>query len=367
MFQYTIAFMSLVSFSRSNSNMAIQFGPAEKFCKSLLSLCYSRFLSATFHSIPASHTLEESIKAAVETEAYEQIPDLLSTPTTIPPQQKSNPFSFLSSFPDHLRTKVIDKILQSFLHLRPRSRTRTAYEYLLSHTLANPNPLPLALAIIQRILRSGCTPVPQTHLSLSSAWLDHHQTQSVADILNDMRSIGYHPDCNTCNYLLSSLCTVDHSAEAIRVLKGMGGAGCNPDSESYGTVIGVMCKARKTGDVAELMSEMVTKFGLMPRQGIVIKAVAAMRANREMVRAVEMIELLEKEGCSIGFEAYEMVVKGCLERREFILAGKVVMEMAERGFIPYIRVRQRVVGGLASVGEGALASVVRQRFADLNS
>ncbi|XP_042515255.1 pentatricopeptide repeat-containing protein At1g06270-like [Macadamia integrifolia] len=287
------------------------------------------------------------------------------TPTTNPPQQKSNPF--LSSFPDDIRTKVVDKILQSFLHLRPRSRPRTAYEYLLSHTLANTNPLPLALAIIQRVLRSGCTPVPQIHLSLSSAWLDHRQTHSIVDILNEMRSIGYHPDCNTCNYLLSSLCAVDQSAEAIRVLKDMDGAGCNPDSESYGTVIGVMCKARKTGDVAELMSEMVTKFGLMPRQGTVIKTVAAMRANREIVRAVDMVEFLEKKGCSIGFEAYVTVVNGCLERREFILAGKVLMEMAERGFIPYIRVRQRVVEGLASVGEGALASAVRQRFADLNS
>ncbi|KAJ4977270.1 hypothetical protein NE237_002376 [Protea cynaroides] len=347
--------------------MAIGFGAAKKLCASLHNLCYFPFQHAIFHSSPASQTLEESVRAAVETEAYERIPDILSTPTTTSPDRNSNLFSFLSSFPDDLRTKVVDRILQSCIHLRPRSRSKTTCEYLLSHTLENPKPLPLALAIIQRILRSGFTPAPQTHLSLSSAWLDCRQNQTVADILIEMRSIGYCPDRNTCNYLISSLCAIDQSSEAIKVLKGMGGAGCDPDSESYGMVIGAMCQARKTSDVTDLMREMVAKFRLMPRQGTVMRMIAAMRANREIVRSIETVEFLEKEGCSIGFEAYEMVVKGCLERKEFVLAGKVVMEMAERGFIPYIRVRQRVVEGLASVGEGSLASAVRQRFADLNS
>lgn len=83
--------------------------------------------------------------------------------------------------------------------------------------------------------------------------------------------------------------------------------------------------------------------------------------------SVDIIEFLEKAGFVVGFETYELVVEGCLECGEFVLAGKVVMRMTERGFIPYIRARQKLVEGLVSVGEQEFASAVRQKFVELKS
>jgi pentatricopeptide repeat protein len=182
-----------------------------------------------------------------------------------------------------------------------------------------------------------------------------------------MQSIGYCPDCGTCNYLISSLCAVDKLAEAVKVLKGMGGAGCVPDLESYGIVIRAMCRVRKTADAAEMLKQMVVRMGLTPRQETVVKVAAALQANKEIWKAVEMVEFLEREGCTVGFESYELVVEGCLECGEYYLAGKVAMGMMERGFIPYIWVRQKVVERLTSIGEWELACSVRQRFAELRS
>ncbi|KAJ1391863.1 Tetratricopeptide-like helical domain superfamily [Sesbania bispinosa] len=210
--------------------------------------------------------------------------------------------------------------------------------------------------------------IPQTHVLLSSAWLDQRcLSQSVANILLEMQSIGYHPDCGTCNYLLSSLCAVDQLVEAVKVLKGMGGAGCIPDSNSYGIVIGAMCRVRRTAEAEDLIKQMVVKYGLTPGQGTLVKLLAALRANREIWKSVEMIEFLEKEGNSVGFESYELVIEGCLEKREYVLAGKVAMGMTERGFIPYIKVRQKIIEGLTSIDEWKIACAVRQRFAALKS
>ncbi|KAF8408992.1 hypothetical protein HHK36_005063 [Tetracentron sinense] len=339
-----------------------------KFCKCFQDLRQSFLQSYVLHSISSSQTLlEESIQAAIKTKTYHQIPDLLSS-TIVEPKNNFNPFSFLSTFSNDLKTQIIDEILQSFITLRPRTRPHLAHAYLLSHTLQNPNPLPIALAVLQRTLRSGAVPVPQTHLSLSSAWLDRRrQSQSVSDILSDLRSIGYFPDRSTCNYLIASLCAVDQWTEAVRVLKEMGGAGCEPDSESYSLVIGKMCERRKSGEAVELVKEMVGEIGLTPKQRVLVRVVAAMRANREIRGGVEMIEFLERRGCNVGFESYEMVVEGCLERGEFVLGGKVVMAMVGRGFLPYIGVRQRVFEGLIGVGQWKLACAVRQRLAQLNS
>ncbi|KAK9911304.1 hypothetical protein M0R45_035221 [Rubus argutus] len=60
-------------------------------------------------------------------------------------------------------------------------------------------------------------------------------------------------------------------------------------------------------------------------------------------------------------------ISGCLDSGEYILAGKVVMGMTDKGFIPYIRTRHKVVERLAGAGEWKLANAVRQRFAELRS
>ncbi|XP_059450136.1 pentatricopeptide repeat-containing protein At1g06270 [Corylus avellana] len=338
---------------------------AAKLRKFLSHFRYCIFRFPSIHAYSSLQPLEEAVKAAVEVKSYQQIPELVSSKEAC---RNGNPFSFLSTFPLNLRTKIIDEILQSFIHLRPRSRPHIAYACLVSYTLQSSKPLPLALAIIQRILHSGCVPVPQTRLLLSSAWLERRcQSESVPNILAEMQSIGYRPDCGTCNYLISSLCAVDQLAEAVKVLKGMGGAGCVPDLESYGIVINAMCSIRKTTDAAEMLTEMVVKMGLTPRQETVVKVAVALQANREIWKAVEMVEFLEREGCTVGFESYELVVEGCLEGGEYYLAGKVVMGMMERGFIPYIKVRQKVVERLIGIGEWELACAVRQRFAELRS
>ncbi|CAL5200351.1 unnamed protein product [Lathyrus oleraceus] len=325
-----------------------------------------------FRSVSSSpQELEHALRAIVESKNYVKIPDFITTEFSQSQSQISNPFSFLSSFPHNLQVQMVDEMLQSFIPIRPRYKPKLAYSYLLSYILQNSQPFnfPLALAVLQRTLRSGCLPVPQTHVLLSSAWLDRRRCrlQSVANVLLEMQSIGYYPDCGTCGYIVSSLCAVDQLAEAVNVVKGMSGAGCIPDSNSFGVVISAMCRVRRTVDGQDLMKEMVVEYGLTPDHGTVVKLLAALRANKEIWRAVEVIEFLEKEGNDVGFESYELVIEGCLEGREYVLAGKVAMWMTERGFIPYIKVRQKIIDGLASIDEWKIACAVRQRFAKLKS
>ncbi|KAK4379530.1 hypothetical protein RND71_001392 [Anisodus tanguticus] len=266
--------------------------------------------------VSSARMLEESIKAAVEAKRYEQIPDILSSSKG--PYHNPNPFSFLSTFPENTSVKIVDEILQSFTPIRPRSRPQIAYSSLLSYSLQSSNPLPLALAILQRTLRSGCLPVDQ----------------------------------------------ID---EAVNVLKGMVRAGCIPDLDSYGSLIDNLSELRMMSALIETLNEMVVRYGLSPRKETLVKALAAIRANKEIRRAIEVIEFLTNEGVHLGFECYELVLEGCLENRQFIFAGKFVIEMTKRGFIPYVRARQKVVEGLANIGEWELANAVRQRFAELNS
>ncbi|XP_057764185.1 pentatricopeptide repeat-containing protein At1g06270 [Salvia miltiorrhiza] len=319
------------------------------------------------YSASSSSNLEESIRAAVEAKAYQKIPQILNA--AIDSCRNPNPFTFLSKFSESRRFEIIDEMLQSFISIRPRSQPRRAYSCLLSLTLdTSINHLPLALAVVQRTLRSGCLPPPQIHLLLAKSWLDRRRRQqAAARILSEMKLIGYSPDCGTCNYLILSLCKIDQFAEAIEVLRGMGRAGCAPDSDSFGGLINELSEARMVDVAVEVMADMVRVHKLSPRRETVVKAVAAMRANREARRAVEVVEMLEAEGVGVGFEAYESALEGCLDEKRFVLAGKFVVGMSERGFIPYLRVRLRLLEGLVAIGEAEHASVVRRRFAEMSS
>ncbi|OWM85970.1 pentatricopeptide repeat-containing protein At1g06270 [Punica granatum] len=326
---------------------------------------FIRKFSCSGCSITSLQDLQQALAVTVRTRSYQQIPDLLNFAGDHFPNP--NLFSFLAEFPDSSRIHIIDEILQAFIPLRPRSRNRAAYSCLLSHTLQSPNPFPLSLAIVQRSLRSGCSPFPEASVLLSAAWLKHcRDSRSVAEIMLGMKSIGYSPDTGTCNYVISSLSSADRLDEAMKVLKGMGGAGCIPDSDTYGMIIGRMCDARRCSAALEMLKKMV-KAGLTPRQGTVEKVAAALKASREVRKGVDMIGFLEKEECSVGFEVYEIAAEACLEGKEPILAAKVVMRMTNRGFIPYIKVRQMLVEGLASKGELGLVHAIRQRLTELGS
>ncbi|XP_071735810.1 pentatricopeptide repeat-containing protein At1g06270 [Rutidosis leptorrhynchoides] len=329
--------------------------------------CTCVHFTSFIHSVSSQQLLEQSVKSAVEAKSYRLIPDILTAAKET--YQTSNPFSFLSNFNQDQRTKVIDEILQSFVPIRPRDRPRVAYAYLLSFTLQSDNPLPISLAVLQRTLRSGCAPVPQTHLLLSSVWL-HERKKSdntVGKILLQMNSIGYPPDNGVCNYLISSLCKVDQYEEAIHVLRCMSGAGCVPDLDSFGCVICLLCSLRKTKYVEEILKQMVSKFRLSPRNELTVKVFKKMRENKDVHRAVEMLSYLEEMEVHIGFESYELVVETCLESSLFVLAGKIVLRMINKGFIPYIKVRQKVFEGLISVGEVDFAYILKKKFAEVNS
>lgn len=180
---------------RSEMSVAVVSTKLPKFLSFLLPLNRVRSISS-----PAFHTVEETIRAAVESKTYEQIPDLLISLKQI--SQRNNPYLLLSKFSQIRRTHSFDDMLQAFLPLRPGSRPLIAYSYLLSHTLQAPNPLPLSLAVLQCILRSGSSAALQTHLLLSSAWLHRRrQSHSVSNILLEMKSIRYFPDSATCYYI----------------------------------------------------------------------------------------------------------------------------------------------------------------------
>ncbi|KAG6415512.1 hypothetical protein SASPL_122924 [Salvia splendens] len=82
-----------------------------------------------------------------------------------------------------------------------------------------------------------------------------------------MKSIGYAPDCGTCNYLFLTLSKIVQFGEAVEVLKGMRRAECVPDCDSYGGLIAELSEARKVDVVAEVVREMIATMAAGEKGG----------------------------------------------------------------------------------------------------
>ncbi|KAG6422000.1 hypothetical protein SASPL_118561 [Salvia splendens] len=89
------------------------------------------------------------------------------------------------------------------------------------------------------------------------SWLRQHRKTSSSLIFLEMKSIGYTPNCSTCNYLFLTLSKIGQFGEAVEVLKVMGRAGCVPDCGSYGGLIAELSEVRKVDAVAEVVREMM--------------------------------------------------------------------------------------------------------------
>ncbi|KAG6435514.1 hypothetical protein SASPL_100388 [Salvia splendens] len=112
------------------------------------------------------------------------------------------------------------------------------------------------LAVVQAPSATAASPAAVPPPLLKS-WLRQHRKASSSLILPEMKSIGYTPDCGTCNYLFLTLSKIDQFGEAVEVLKGMGRAGCVPNCDSYGGLIAELSEARKVDAVAEVVREMM--------------------------------------------------------------------------------------------------------------
>lgn len=140
-----------------------------------------------------------------------------------------------------------------------------------------------------------------------------------------------------------------------------------PDSESYWKVVERCCESKNFELGLELMRFMVEEEGMMLKKGMVGRLVKAMRKVREVRKSVEVVRWLERQGCEVEFDGYARIVEGCLENKEFVLAGKVFVEMTKRGFLPFAKVRRKVFDGLAGIGQHELAGDVRRLLFDIGS
>lgn len=306
-----------------------------------------------------SDTYDEMVKIAVRKRDFKFVSHLLA-------KMKSEGVSALQTFAFLKEDDgIVDEMLQAFIRMK-FPEPRDAYDALVFQ-FCEANRLEFALAAIQGMIRSGYRPIPQIFVVLSDAWCERIRVCRPQEILEQMRKFGYRPDGDTCNFVLKALSAVGKVDDAFALLDSMRLAGCEPDSQSYDILIWGSCEIGDGDGGLQLLHRMIMHEGFTPRQKTYTTIIRALDRVGDCVKAYDMVNFLNDRDYPLSFHNYQSVAEMCYANFERVAAANILIQMIDKGHIPYVELRQKVFHSLVRKGEHELAWRLRRKLMHLRS
>ncbi|WOK99808.1 pentatricopeptide repeat-containing protein [Canna indica] len=179
------------------------------------------------------------------------------------------------------------------------------------------------------------------------------QLEKARKLLDEMVSEGCLPSVPTYNALIQVICKKGCVKDAILLFDEMVRKGYTPNSITYNLVIRGLCHAGKMDEAMEFLDRMkldkcepnVQTFNILLRYWL---------EEGEFEKGMELFSRMgEEEACLPNLDTYNVIISAMFVRRrpeDMLLAGKMVMEMVERGHLPRKFVFNRVLNGLLITG-----------------
>ncbi|XP_047317562.1 pentatricopeptide repeat-containing protein At1g74900, mitochondrial-like [Impatiens glandulifera] len=181
-------------------------------------------------------------------------------------------------------------------------------------------------------------------------------------VFDEMFENGVLPSVATYNALIQVLCKKDNVENALVVLEKMKNKGYVPNLISYNVVIRGLCHAEEMDRAVEYMDRMKEDDNEckpnVQTYNIVIRYYCDLG---EIDKGLEVYERMEKERCLPDLDTYNIMISGMFVRKkseDLVMAGKLMIEMVDRGFMPRRFTFNRVLNGLSLTGNQEFAKQI---------
>lgn len=188
--------------------------------------------------------------------------------------------------------------------------------------------------------------------------------EGAADLVEVMRKHGLKPEAKIYNYVLSTLCKHDKSAEADALFEEMLERECAPDPITYEIFVCHSCKAGNF-DLARKLLDRMNAQGIEPRvsmHAVILKGYFNLKRFEE---AYEYVMACDRYICfpAICSTLARLYVKA----DNVIVAHNLLLELIDRGLRPDQSVYTNVFRRLIDTGRTALAEDLRSRLSSIGS
>ncbi|GAB4824360.1 Pentatricopeptide repeat-containing protein At1g74900, mitochondrial [Ancistrocladus abbreviatus] len=179
-------------------------------------------------------------------------------------------------------------------------------------------------------------------------------------IFNEMVKDGVLPTIVTYNALIQVLCKKDSVENAIAVFEEMVWKGYLPNSMTYNLLIRGLCHVGKVERAMEFMRRMkddecepnVQTYNLLIRYYC---------DAGELEKGLDVFDMMASGQCLPNLDTYNILISSMFVRKkpeDLVVAGKLLIEMIERGFLPRRFTFNRVLNGLLLTGNQGFAKEI---------
>ncbi|KAK8956077.1 Pentatricopeptide repeat-containing protein [Platanthera guangdongensis] len=186
------------------------------------------------------------------------------------------------------------------------------------------------------------------------------QIENARKVFDEMISQGCLPSVATYNAFIQVLCKKDSIQNALMVFEEMLRRGYTPNVTTYNVLIRGLCHGGEMERAMELMQKwMVRDERCRPNVHTYNIVIRHWCEKGETEKALELVgRMNEGVDCLPNLDTYNLVISRMFERRrseDMVVAGRMVMEMVQRGYLPRRFMFNKVLNGLLLTGNQAFA------------
>ncbi|KAK9996566.1 hypothetical protein SO802_021252 [Lithocarpus litseifolius] len=179
-------------------------------------------------------------------------------------------------------------------------------------------------------------------------------------VFDEMIKEGVLPSVVTYNALIQVLCKKDSVENAVLVFEEMVGKGYVPNSTTYNVLVRGLCHAGEMDRALEFMGRMKDDEcePNVQTYNIVIRYFCD---AGEIEKGLEVFEKMGSGVCLPNLDTYNVLISAMFVRKksdDLLVAGKLLIEMVERGFLPRKFTLNRVLNGLLLTGNQGFAKEI---------
>lgn len=179
-------------------------------------------------------------------------------------------------------------------------------------------------------------------------------------VFDEMIDAGVLPSVATYNAFIQILCKKDCVENATLVFDEMVKKGYVPNSTTYGVLIRGWCHVGKMDRAMEYMHRMKSDE-CEPNVQTYNVVIRYYSDDGEIEKALEVFEKMDRGECLPNLDTYNVLISAMFVRKtadDLLVAGKLLIEMVDRGFLPRKFTYNRVLNGLLLTGHQEFAKEI---------
>ncbi|ONK59619.1 uncharacterized protein A4U43_C08F8330 [Asparagus officinalis] len=184
------------------------------------------------------------------------------------------------------------------------------------------------------------------------------QIERARKVFDEMIGEGVLPNVATYNALIQVICKKGCVEDAVVVFNEMVRKRYTPNVITYNLVIRGLSHAGKMNRAMEFLEKMKLD-GCEPNVQTYNVLIRYCLEEGEIERGLELFETMGKKGgCLPNLDTYNVVISAMFTRKrseDMLLAGKMVIDMVERGHLPRKFMFNRILNGLLLTGNQGFA------------